>query len=139
VSRTKVPVAGKTRIRVAVVDDAEEMRFLVSQLLTRDGGKFFEIVGQAADGLSGVEMVKAKRPDVVLLDLQMPIMDGLQAIPEIKRLSPQTKIVVMSGLDASTMRDQALQIGADHYVDKAVTGLKDLGLILTRVVGYSPH
>jgi DNA-binding NarL/FixJ family response regulator len=130
--------SAKRRIRVAVVDDSEEMRILVGQVLAREGA-FFEVVGDAGDGKSALDLIKTMRPDAVLLDLQMPEMDGLEAIPEIKKLSPETKIVVMSGLDASTMRDQALKIGADHYVDKAVTGLKDLGLILTRVCGYSAH
>ena len=63
----------------------------------------FEVVGEASDGRQAVELAAARQPDLVLIDVAMPIMGGLDAIPEITRRSPQSKIVVLSGLDAQRM------------------------------------
>jgi len=57
----------------------------------------------------------------VVLDLAMPVMDGLEALPEIKRVSPKTSIIVLSGFDASAMANQALSLGAKRYLEKGTT------------------
>jgi YesN/AraC family two-component response regulator len=79
-----------------------------------------EVVGEATNGSEAVELAAAEQPDAVILDLAMPVMDGLQAIPLIKEASPDTKIVVLSGFDADRMAVRALKLGADTYLQKGV-------------------
>ncbi len=74
-------------------------------------------------------MATTEKPDAVILDLAMPVMDGLQAIPLIKKASPDTKIVVLSGFDAERMAERALSLGAETYLQKGVA-LGDIGQTL---------
>lgn len=103
-------------LRVVFADDADDIRLLLRLSLATSKG--LEIVGEATNGLEAVEVVTAQHPDVVLLDLSMPVMDGLQAIPEIRRVSPKTKIVILSGFDESRMKPVALELGAHAYLEK---------------------
>jgi signal transduction histidine kinase len=84
--------------------------------LELEGG--FEVVAEAGDGAEALQMSDQHMPDAVVLDLAMPIMDGLEAIPAIKKLNPNTKILVLSGFDAHQMKDEALEAGADAYLEK---------------------
>lgn len=102
--------------RVLVVDDAEDLRFLLRMTLDRSEG--LEVVGEAADGVEAVEQARALRPDVVLLDVAMPRMDGLQALPLIREAVPGVRVIVLSGFNEGTMADNARAAGADHYVVK---------------------
>lgn len=106
------------KLRVLLVDDTVEIRALLRATLERDGR--FAIVGEAADGATGVEMAWRERPDAVVIDLAMPVMDGLQAIPEIRRVHPATRILVLSGFNAAQMSAEALNRGADAYLRKGV-------------------
>ena len=112
-------------VRVVIVDDTYDLRELLRLALTRGG---MEVVGEAGDGLSGIETVRSERPDVVLLDLSMPVMDGLEALPSIRRLVPLAKIIVLSGFGATQMSERALATGADGYLQK--------GLSLQRILDY---
>ena len=85
-------------------------------LLARDPG--FVVVGEASDGIEGIEMVKELHPDVVLLDVAMPRMDGLQALPEIKKAHPSTKVVVLSAFSKVELLEKASGRGADAYLEK---------------------
>lgn len=101
--------------RVLIADDVADIRRLVRMCLDPDD---FEVVGEAADGEQAWQMALSEQPDVVVLDLSMPIMDGLQAIPEIKRHAPDSKILVLSGFAADAMSEQAINLGADGYMEK---------------------
>ncbi|CAN5188082.1 hypothetical protein BH09ACT12_BH09ACT12_01560 [soil metagenome] len=101
--------------RVVVIDDTPDLRDLLKIALTRGG---FEVVGEAGDGQQGINMVRLHHPDVVLLDLAMPVMDGIEALPQIRRLCPTGKIVVLSGFGAQHMSERAVSAGADGYVQK---------------------
>lgn len=103
------------RQRVVIIDDTPDLRDLLSIALTRGG---FDVVGEAGDGSAGIEVVREHRPDVVLLDLAMPVMDGIEALPTIRRLCPAAKIVVLSGFGAQQMSARAVAAGADGYVQK---------------------
>ena len=103
-------------ITVVVADDTSDIRELIKLTLDLEGG--FDVVAEAEDGVEAVQMVENHRPDVILLDLSMPLMDGFEAIPVIKERCPQTKILVFSGLDESSMRSEALETGADGFVPK---------------------
>jgi CheY-like chemotaxis protein len=104
------------KIRVFLVDDVRELRRLVRLVLEEDPG--IEIVGEASDGREGVEGVGRAQPDVVLLDLSMPDMDGLEAIPLMRERAPDARIVVLSGHEAGRVSLEALQQGATRYVNK---------------------
>ena len=112
-------------VRVVIVDDTYDLRELLRLALTRGG---MEVVGEAGDGLAGIEAVRLERPDVVLLDLSMPVMDGLEALPSIRRLVPAGKIIVLSGFGATQMSERALSSGADGYLQK--------GMSLKRILDY---
>lgn len=103
-------------VRILVVDDDADLRRLVRMTLELHGG--FAIVGEAADGGSALELAATLRPDVVVLDLGLPDLHGLEVLPEILHLSPNSRIVVFSGLDEHEAETTALAGGAARYVLK---------------------
>src|SRR3954447_23109324 len=105
--------------RVFIADDVEALRVLWRQFLEEDDD--VEIVGEAADGRQAVAGVKETRPDVLLLDLSMPHMDGLEVIRTITRDCPETRVVVASGFAESRMGALALDLGAVAYFEKGGT------------------
>jgi two-component system, NarL family, vancomycin resistance associated response regulator VraR len=84
-------------LRVLVADDHELTRFSLKMALKRQAG--IELVGLAANGMEAVELVRRHMPDVVILDLQMPVMDGMSAANEIKRIAPGVQILAYSSLE----------------------------------------
>jgi DNA-binding NarL/FixJ family response regulator len=96
--------------RVIVADDAAGMRELMRTLLSLEPD--FEVVGQAGDGVEAVALVTALKPDLVVIDVSMPVMDGLQAIEQIRRVSPATRVAVLSG------ERRVLPEGADTHIEK---------------------
>jgi DNA-binding NarL/FixJ family response regulator len=108
--------------RVLVVDDAANLRELLTLLL--DAEDDFVVVGSAADGAQAVERAAELNPDVVLLDLAMPVMDGLQALPELRRLLPTARLVVFSGFEEESLARAALAAGADAYIEKGTSVLQ---------------
>ena len=113
---------GPAHDRVLVVDDAANLRELLTILLEAEDD--FAVVGVAADGAQAVEKAAELQPDVVLLDLAMPVMDGLQALPELRRLLPSARLVVFSGYDEVTLARAALEVGADAYIEKGTSVLQ---------------
>lgn len=103
-------------VRVVLVDDSDDLRMLLRVHLRLDPG--IEVVGEATSGVDAVEVVGRTRPDAVLLDLAMPGGNGLDAIPEIRRVSPETRILMLSGFSREHLGQRALDAGADAYVEK---------------------
>lgn len=101
--------------RVLVVDDAEDLRTLLCLRMARMG---FDVVGEAADGVAAVEKAAEEQPDLVMLDLAMPHMDGLEALPLIRAAVPGVRVIVLSGFNEGTLAEEAMSAGADHYVVK---------------------
>lgn len=102
--------------RVVVCDDFEMLRELMRYELEEEDD--VRVVGEAGDGLESVRLVRELRPDVVVLDLAMPELDGLEAIPLMLAVEPPPKIVVHSGFDADLMGPRVLAAGATRYVEK---------------------
>src|SRR4051794_18638642 len=106
-------------LRAVVVDDTSDIRLLLRMALEKDGE--IKVVAEAANGREGIEAASAWHPDLVLLDLAMPVMDGLEALPSIRHACPGATIVVLSGFDAATLAEPALAAGADGYVQKGLS------------------
>ena len=119
-----VSTSSSPRFRVVVADDVPDLRFLLSRALAASGR--FEVVGAAANGREAIAQATALRPDLTLLDLAMPVMDGLEALPLIRAAVPDCTVVVLSGFDAETMAAPALARGAAGYL---VKGLSPVGLV----------
>jgi CheY-like chemotaxis protein len=115
-TRTKVEPVGSRR-RVVIVDDTPDIRLLFEMALNIDGR--FEVVGMASDGAEGIEVCEALQPDGVLLDVMMPGMDGLTALPRIRERCPKARIVVLSADDRPEVVERAMAGGADGYVLKS--------------------
>src|SRR3954451_21046943 len=105
-------------VSAVVVDDTPDIRMLLTLTLEMDGD--IKVVGEAGDGREGVDMAAELQPDVVLIDLAMPVMDGLEALPLIRKACPQTRVVVLSGFEADAMAQRALDAGADGYLQKGL-------------------
>ena len=108
--------------KVLIVDDCVDMRMLVRLFLERRDG--VRVVGEAGNGRLGIQMARELQPDLVLLDLAMPEMDGLEALPDILTAAPAAKVIVLSGFD-QRIGKQALAAGATQFVQKG-GGLEDL-------------
>jgi diguanylate cyclase (GGDEF)-like protein len=104
-------------IRVFLCDDAPGLRALLRACLELDGD--LSVVGEAGDGAGLLDAVRAVEADVVLLDLSMPNVDGLEALADLRAADDRLGVVVLSGFDARRMEAQALALGADRYVEKA--------------------
>jgi two-component system, NarL family, response regulator LiaR len=104
------------QVRVLIADDHEMVREGLKVLLTRDAT--LHVVGEAATGLEALELVPLTRPDVVLMDLTMPVMDGAEATARIRDEYPQVQVVILSGVGDSVLVEDALDAGAISYLVK---------------------
>jgi PAS domain S-box-containing protein len=102
--------------RVLVADDTATVRLLLRRTL--EMSHLFEVVGEAADGGQAVELAAALQPDMVLLDLSMPVLDGMDAIPRIRRDAPGARIVVLSAFGPDGKGARAVEAGATAYLEK---------------------
>ena len=123
------------KIRVVLVDDVPELRLLVRLTLEEDPG--IEVVGEAANGRDGIKVVAEADPDLVLLDLSMPDMDGLEAIPLMREHAPNARVVVLSGHEAGRVSLEALEQGASRYINKA-SGLETIPRVVHEVARLEP-
>ena len=119
-------------IRTAIVDDAADIRMLVRMQLDLDAR--FDVVGEAADGVEGLAVIDEARPDLVLLDLAMPNMDGLEVLEELHRRKWDRPIVVFSGFASQAMINKAMALGAKSYVKKGLD-LAQIPDLLARAAG----
>jgi PAS domain S-box-containing protein len=104
---------------VVLVDDADEVRMLVGSALRLSGR--FAVVGEGSNGAEAIELARTHRPAVLLLDVSMPVMDGLEALPAIIDVSPETRVVIYTGFDERGLADRALQLGAAGFLQKSVS------------------
>ena len=110
--------AAEQAVRVLIVDDQQLMRDGIASLLKLQDG--LEIVGMAANGQEAVELATSQQPDVILMDVRMPVLDGVAATEQIHRQIPACKIVMLTTFNDEAYVLEALQVGASGYL------LKDL-------------
>ncbi len=119
-------------VRAVVIDDTIDIRDMLRIALSRSG---MDVVGEAGDGQAGIDLVREERPDVVLLDLAMPVMDGVEALPLIRELVPDAQIIVISAF-AGEVSEQVLDSGADGYLLKG-TPLREIVAYVDEKLGMS--
>ncbi|WP_043676137.1 response regulator transcription factor [Clavibacter michiganensis] len=105
------------RIRVAVVDDHPVVRAGLAALLA--SADDLEVVGQAADGEAAVALARAERPDVVLMDLRMPVLDGVGATARLREEAPDVRVLVLTTYETDASILTAIEAGASGYLLKA--------------------
>jgi len=123
-------------IRVLLVDDHRLVRAGLTSLLATAAG--VEVVGEAADGAHALEQVAATRPDVVLMDLSMPVMDGVTATRALRTRHPETRVVVLSSFSDRSRVREAVAAGATGYVLKDCTPDELLSAVRSAADGHAP-
>jgi len=114
-------------IKVLIVDDAMFMRSMIKDILNNSGK--FEVVGEAADGKEAVLVYKEKKPDIVTMDIVMPVMDGIEATKEILKINPSAKIVMVSALGQEPLVIESIAAGARDFIVKPFSPEKVLKVL----------
>ncbi len=104
--------------KVVLVDDSSEVRTLVRTRLELSGR--FEVVGEGGDGAEAIGLAYRHEPDLLLLDTSMPTMDGLEALPAILTLSPDTRVVMFTGFEEHGLATAARELGASDFIEKSI-------------------
>ncbi len=104
-----------SELRVGIVDDAIFMRTVLKNLLLEEN---ITVVGEASNGLEAVELARLEQPDIITLDITMPELDGIGAIPLILEASPKTKIIMVSAMGQQGMVIDAIKKGAKDFITK---------------------
>lgn len=100
---------------ILIVDDAAFMRMMIKDILTKNG---FNIAEEASDGSEAIEKFKETSPDLVMLDITMPEMDGITALKEIKKYDSGAKVIMCSAMGQQAMVIDAIQAGAQDFIVK---------------------
>ncbi len=101
--------------KILVVDDAAFMRMMVKEILSKNG---YEIVGEAENGQKAIEKYKELSPDLVIMDITMPEIDGIEAVRQIKAFDANAKVVMCSAMGQQAMVIEAIQAGARDFIVK---------------------
>jgi len=104
-----------TDVRVLVVDDEPIVRNMLVEVLNDAG---MTVVGEASDGLEGVELARTSQPDAILLDIRMPKLDGLGAGRQIRAADPNVRLVFFSAYDDPALKQEAQAVGASTFLVK---------------------
>jgi len=111
-SKGEVHMEGKN---ILVVDDAAFMRMMVKDILTKNG---YDVVAEAENGIKAVERYRESTPDLVIMDITMPEMDGIEAVKQIKKINGAAKIIMCSAMGQQGMVIESIQAGARDFVVK---------------------
>jgi len=124
-----------SRPTIVVVDDVPEVRTVLRTFFQVSGQ--LDVVGEGADGAAAVELAGRHRPALMLLDVSMPGMDGLEALPKVRRASPETRVVMYSGFDEAGLATRTAELGASAFIQKAGS-LEDLVAELLAMLDVEP-
>ena len=100
---------------ILICDHAAFMRMMIKDILTKNG---YNVVGEAENGLKAVEKYQETKPDLVLMDITMPEMDGIQALKKIKQADPNASVVMCSAMGQQAMVIESIQSGARDFIVK---------------------
>lgn len=100
---------------ILLVDDAAFMRMMLKDILVKNG---YEVLGEAENGLKAVEKYKELNPDLVIMDITMPEMDGIDAVKEIKKVNTNASVIMCSAMGQQAMVIEAIQSGAKDFIVK---------------------
>ncbi|MBO5287949.1 MAG: response regulator [Spirochaetales bacterium] len=112
--------------RVLIVDDLAFIKLIIKDTLEKTG---FEVAGEASNGVEAIEQYKRLQPDIVLMDITMPKMDGIQALQEIVKIDPQAKVIMCSALGQQKLIIQSIQLGAKDFIVKPFKPERIVGAI----------
>ena len=112
--------------RVLIVDDLAFIKLIINDTLEKTG---FEVAGEASNGVEAIEQYKRLQPDIVLMDITMPKMDGIQALQEIIKIDPQAKVIMCSALGQQKLIIQSIQLGAKDFIVKPFKPERIVGAI----------
>lgn len=101
--------------KILIVDDAAFMRMMIKDILTKNG---YEVIGEAENGARAIEKYRELNPDLVIMDITMPEIDGIQAVKEIKRVDGDSKIIMCSAMGQQAMVIESIQAGARDFIVK---------------------
>ena len=130
-------------IRVGIVDDNKLLRRTLHFILDSSPG--LEIVAEAENGSEAISLVEVMRPDVVLMDISLPVLDGIEATRIISSQFPETKVVILTMHSDQTYADTALQAGACRFLTKdcgrtkLISAIKECSAGPSKVVGNQLH
>jgi DNA-binding NarL/FixJ family response regulator len=119
-------------VRVLLVDDQSSIRLLQRLLLERDGRAI--VVAEAADGREAIAAAQREQPDAIVLDLDMPEVTGLEALPVLLEVSPDSLVIVLSSLPEAEFASQAVALGASAFLAKNAV-MRDERLLLDALRG----
>lgn len=114
-----------------IADDSKAMRTLMVAILSGDGIK---VIGEAANGLEAVEMVAKLQPDIVSLDVVMPVMDGMEALKQIRTTNPATKVIMVTSMNSRDIVIEAVKAGAAGFIVKPIDAGK-VSELFAKVLG----
>ncbi|CBH21845.1 regulator of chemotaxis and motility [Acetoanaerobium sticklandii] len=100
---------------ILLVDDAAFMRMMLKDILVKNG---YDVLGEAENGLKALEKYKELNPDLVIMDITMPEMDGIEAVKEIKKVNPSAAVIMCSAMGQQSMVIEAIQSGAKDFIVK---------------------
>jgi DNA-binding NarL/FixJ family response regulator len=106
-------------LRVLLCDDMRQVRLILRTEMSLECD--LEIVGEATNGAEAIELARGSQPDVVILDLTMPVMNGLEALPLIREAAPSARVIMLSAHGTSDMKDKAVAAGASRYIEKTAS------------------
>jgi len=121
---------------ILIVDDNQGVRNVLTRILQK--GREFRVVGEAEDGSEALELARALSPDLILMDLAMPRVNGLEATRRIKVERPGTKVIILTRYEEDAYRQAATQSGADAFLPKG-TRLAELLATIRQVVQAGPN
>lgn len=117
-------------LKVLIVDDQPEYRLWVREFLDRPG--HYTVAGEANDGEAAVRLAEELQPDLIIMDVQMPGMTGVEAAPLVREACPQATVVLISVYDEPEYRRLALAVGAKEFISKKRFNLRSLEQVLRR-------